>query len=128
MIYVDTSVVLAALLAEGRRPPLGFWSQDLISSRLLEFETWSRVHALREGDVVAGAARVLVGSVDLVELTPTVLARALEPFPVAVRTLDSLHLATATYLVSQGMRIELATYDERQAAAARAVGLTVAAP
>lgn len=74
------------------------------------------------------AARFLVGSADLVEMTPTVLARALEPFPVRVRTLDALHLATADYLVTQGMRIEFTSYDESQAAAARALGLTVVTP
>jgi hypothetical protein len=38
MIYVDTSVALAHLLAEDRCPPPGFWSQDLVTSRLLEYE------------------------------------------------------------------------------------------
>lgn len=128
MIYVDTSVVLAALLAEDRRPPADFWAQHLIASRLLEFETWTRLNSLRPAADVAEAARFLVGSADLVELTPTVLARALDPFPVRVRTLDALHVATAVYLAAQGMRFEFATYDERQAAVARSVGLNVVAP
>ena len=128
MIYVDTSVVLAALLAEDRRPPPEFWAQHLISSRLLEFETWTRLHAERPGEEVAQAARFLVGSADLVEMTPTVLARALEPFPVRVRTLDALHVATAAYLAAQGMRLQVATYDARLAAAARSVGLDVDEP
>ena len=128
MIYIDTSVVLAALLAEDRRPPGDFWAQHLISSRLLEFETWTRLHALRPAEDVVEAARFLVGSADLVEMTPTVLARALDPFSVPVRTLDALHVATAAYLVSQGMRVDFATYDERQAAAARSLGLKVVAP
>ncbi|MCE9636622.1 MAG: PIN domain-containing protein [Planctomycetes bacterium] len=128
MIYVDTSVVLAALLAGDRRPPADFWAQHLISSRLLEFETWTRLNAIRPAADVVEAARFLVGSADLVELTPTVLARALDPFPVRVRTLDALHVATAVYLAAQGMRFDFATYDERQAAAARSVGLNVVAP
>ena len=32
MIYVDTSVVLAELLAEDRRPDEDFWTQTLVSS------------------------------------------------------------------------------------------------
>jgi predicted nucleic acid-binding protein len=128
LTYVDTSVVLAALLAEDRRPPSDFWARHLISSRLLEYETWTRLHALRPADDVLEAARFLVGSADLVEMTPTVLARALDPYPARVRTLDALHLATATYLVAQGMRLEFATYDEKQAGAARALKLTVVAP
>ena len=128
MIYVDTSVVLAALFAEDRRPPPDFWAQHLISSRLLEYETWTRLHAVRPAEDVVEAARFLVGSADLVEMTPVVLARALEPFPVRVRTLDALHLATAAYLVAQGMRVELATYDTSLAAAARALRLGVVEP
>jgi hypothetical protein len=52
-----------------------------------------------------------------------VLARALEPFPVPVRTLDALHLSTLLFLQSQRQPVELATYDERLAAAAAALGI-----
>ena len=34
----------------------------------------------------------------LLDLSPFVLGRALDPFPVAVRTLDALHLASMDYL------------------------------
>jgi predicted nucleic acid-binding protein len=128
LVYLGTSVVLAALLAEDRRPAPAFWSQQLISSRLLEFETWTRLHAERAPADVFEAARFLVGSADLVELTATVLSRALEPFSVRVRTLDALHLATASYLASQGMRLEVATYDQRLAEASQAIGLEVVEP
>ena len=59
----------------------------------------------------------------MVELWPLVLERALEAFPVPVRTLDALHLATAEYLFRQRRRIELATYDGRMADAAKAMGI-----
>jgi len=65
--------------------------------------------------------RVLVGRVALVELTPPVLARALEPFPHPVRTLDALHLASIEFLRAQGQLVQLASYDDRQIAAARAL-------
>ncbi len=42
--------------------------------------------------------RAAMARVALVELHAPVLARALEPFPVAVRTLDACHLATAEFL------------------------------
>ena len=45
MIYIDTSVVLAELLVEDRKPKASLWSQPLVSSRLLQYETWSRVNA-----------------------------------------------------------------------------------
>lgn len=53
------------------------------------------------------------------KLVQPVLARALEPFPVPVRTLDALHLASLAFLRSQGVSIELASYDERMLEAAR---------
>jgi hypothetical protein len=54
-------------------------------------------------------------------------ARALEPFPVTVRTLDALHLASAEFLRSRGQRLELASYDERMVDAARRMDIPVAA-
>ena len=38
MIYLDTSVALAHLLAEDRLPPVSLWHETLVSSRLLEYE------------------------------------------------------------------------------------------
>lgn len=42
MIYLDTSVALAQLLAEDRVPPEPLWRDSLVSSRLLEYEIWTR--------------------------------------------------------------------------------------
>ncbi len=123
MIYLDTSVALAHLLAEDRRPPDELWAEELWSSRLLEYELWTRVHARdlarTHGDVV----RLLLARVSLLELDPVVLARALHPWPAATRTLDALHLASASYLRERGGEVRLATYDRRMAGAAEAVGL-----
>ena len=47
MIYLDTSVALAHLLAEDVIPNATLWSETLVSSRLLEYELWTRVHARR---------------------------------------------------------------------------------
>ena len=49
MIYLDTSVALAHLLAEDRAPPDALWHESLIASRLLEYEMWNRLHARRLG-------------------------------------------------------------------------------
>lgn len=126
MIYLDTSVALAHLLAEDRQPPLALWKEPLFSSRLLEYETWTRIHALGLASSHGEAARRLVERVALVELAPEVLARALEPFPTAVRTLDALHLASLAFLHERQPRIALASYDERLLAAARALGFPIA--
>ncbi|MFO1162576.1 MAG: PIN domain-containing protein [Reyranellaceae bacterium] len=127
MIYVDTSVVLAHLLAEDRSPPASFWQGNLISSRLIEYEVWVRLHARKLTSSHGELARELIGRVALVELAPVVLARALEPFAMAVRTLDALHLASIVFLQARGQSVELATYDQRMLAAARMLDVEPAA-
>ena len=74
------------------------------------------------------AARWLIGRVALLELVPTVLARALEAFPgsTPLRTLDALHLASCAYLVDRGQRVALASYDKRMIAVARAMEIPLA--
>ena len=127
MIYLDTSVVLARLLAEDRSPPDALWAQPLVTSRLLEYEVFNRLHALDAAGSHALAARRLVSRVSLLELSPQVLSRALAPFPSPVRTLDALHLATMDFLRHHGQTLSLATYDQRMAAAAVAMGFALAA-
>ena len=119
--YLDTSVVLARLLAEDRSPPEALWKETLVSSRLLEYECRVRLHARGLALSHGAAADDLLGRVTLIELAPEVLSRALEPFPVQVRTLDALHLATLDYLRRQGDDVRLASYDTRLVAAARAL-------
>ena len=121
MIYLDTSVALAHLLAEDRLPPDRLWRESLIASRLLEYEIWTRIHARELARSHGDQVRALVGRVAFVELAPPVLARALEPFPSPVRTLDALHLASIEFLRAQGQVVQLASYDDRLTAAARAL-------
>ena len=126
MIYLDSSVALATLFAEQRVPPKGLWSQLLISSQLFEYEIMNRVYARRLGSAHTEAARTLIDSVDLLELQPHILIRALQPFPQPVRTLDAFHLASMEFLRSQGQALQLATYDQRLAEAAKALGFPLA--
>ena len=125
MIYVDTSVALAQLLAEDRRPPASLWNETLVASRLLEYELWTRLHARKVADSHGDAARGLLGRIAMLELSPPVLTRALEAFPVPVRTLDAIHLASCEYLRSQGQLVALASYDRRMTDAARAMDVPV---
>ena len=123
MIYLDSSVALAHLLAEDRAPPDALWRQSLVSSRLLEYEVWNRIHARRLGDSHGDAVRELIGRLALIELVGPVLARALEPFPIPVRTLDALHLASIQFLCAHRQAVELASYDDRLLAAARVLDI-----
>jgi predicted nucleic acid-binding protein len=125
VIYLDSSVALAHLLAEDRFPAEDLWQQQLVSSRLLEYEVWNRVHARRLDQSHGDAVRALIGRVALLELTPPVLARALDPFPIQVRTLDALHLASLEFLRQRQQRVELASYDQRLIAGARALHISL---
>jgi predicted nucleic acid-binding protein len=123
LIYVDTSVVLAHLLAEDRTPPARLWSEPLVSCRLLHYETWARIHARGLGSSHGEAVRATLARIAVVEMHPLVLQRALEPFPLSVRTLDGLHLACLEFLRTHGQTVALATYDERMTTAALALGI-----
>lgn len=123
MIYVDTSVLLGQLLAEDRKPPASLWSEALVSSRLAEYETWTRIHARGLAGSHGDAAREILARLSVLELSPIVLARSLDPFPTPVGTLDALHMASLNYLRERRLDVRLATYDGRMATAARAMGL-----
>lgn len=124
MIYVDTSVVLAALLAENRCPAAEFWQLPLATSVLTRYETVNRMHARRKAEAIGAAMTLLLG-MRLIALMPATLERALEPYPVNVGTLDGLHLASMDYLRREGLTVELASYDRRLCEAARAMGFAV---
>ena len=126
MIYLDTSVALAHLLAEDRHPSDDLWTEVLVSSRLIEYELWTRLNARGLGSSHGDALRELLARLAMVELSPVVLARATEPFPVPVRTLDALHLASADFLRTQKQTVEIASYDARLLSAARKMGFVAA--
>jgi predicted nucleic acid-binding protein len=118
LIYLDTSVLLAQILAEDEKPPSWLWEEPRVSSRLLAYETWTRLNAHELRETHGEAARILIGQTALVEVSPSILERALEPFPAPIRTLDAMHLASIVFLKENGQRIELATYDRRMRAVA----------
>jgi hypothetical protein len=126
VIYLDSSVALARVLFEPRAPPEPFWHQQLVSSRLLEYEVWNRVNVYRLAGSHAGEAAALLRGIVLLELNSATLARAVEPWPTSVRTLDGLHLATLDFLRAQGAPVELASYDNRLTGAAQALGIPLA--
>jgi hypothetical protein len=66
----------------------------------------------------------LLESMEIAAVTSTVLARAAQPFPTALRTLDAIHLATALLWKEQtGKEIAMATHERALAVAAQAMGL-----
>jgi predicted nucleic acid-binding protein len=125
VIYLDSSVALAHLLAEDRVPPEKLWQEELIASRLLEYEIWTRIHGRKLTRSHSAEVRSLLSRVALIELSPPVLARALEPFPKPVRTLDALHIASMDFIRKQGQSASLASYDGRVIDAARSLRIPI---
>ncbi|MFL6234650.1 MAG: PIN domain-containing protein [Thermoanaerobaculia bacterium] len=126
MIYLDSSVALAYLLAEDRSPSPVLWREPLISSRLLQFEVWARIHARGLTHSHSQLVELLLKRIPLLEMAVPVLTRALKPFPKPIRTLDALHLASADFLRARGEPVAIASYDGRLIEAAQLMGFSLA--
>lgn len=96
-----------------------------VSNRLLEYEAWARVQARGFGSTHSEFLGAILGRLAYLELTRPVLARTLEPFPVAVRTLDVLRLASIEFLRERGQEVRLAAYDKSMLEAADRMGIAV---
>lgn len=121
--YVDTSALLKAVVDEDWSEAFTEHVQDdlLMSSGVLVTELHRA--AARLGVEHATISRLL-DWIDMIEVTPALLARAgMLPHP-SLRSLDAIHIASAMV----GAADEFVTYDDRQADAARAAGLVVVSP
>jgi len=132
--YVDSSVLLRIVL--GQPGALTSWRamQTPVSSRLAEVESLRALDRLRLRSAV-GAEQIalrreavfrFLSAVEIVEVTYPILARASQPLPIELGTLDSIHLASA--LLWREMNeadLVMATHDQALGLAARACGLRV---
>jgi len=94
------------------------------SSTLVEIESF-RALARHAPEAVARLHPVL-DLIELVELNPSIRILAQTLKPVAVRSLDAIHLGTALHLRST--LTSFVTYDKQLADAATSAGLTVDMP
>lgn len=91
-----------------------------LDGRILRRSRYHQVDLARShGDLV----RLFLARVSLLELDPTVIGRATQPFSATTRILDALHLASASWLRERGGDVRVAAYDRRLAGAAEAIGL-----
>ena len=132
--YLDTSALLRLVLREPGALEQLRTSEALVASELLAVESLRTIDRLRlQGALSAdeAAARRAIATdwleaVDLVLLQRPVLARASEPFPTPLGTLDALHLATAlVWRDRMRQALVMATHDRDLALAARSFGLEV---
>jgi predicted nucleic acid-binding protein len=129
--YVDTSALLRLVLGEpGALNDLAR-AGTLVSSELIVVESLRTIDRLRLRGALsmeeASSRRVTatewLEAIDLVLLQRPVLARASEPFPTGLGTLDALHLATALVWRDRMQQpLLVATHDRDLALAARSFG------
>jgi uncharacterized protein len=111
------SDALAAHLAERGGPVLA-------TSRIAVVEVTRAVSLANPSADARAVAERLVRSCVLVNVSDSILRRAAMLASMDVRSLDAIHLASAERTSPD----ELLVYDRRLAAAALAIGLTIAAP
>lgn len=132
--YLDSPVVLRVVL--GQRGSLREWKavETGVASALLEVECVRTLDRLRllegiaEGEIARRRETVyrILEALTVIEPTRPVLARAAQPLPVVLGTLDAIHLATALlWRERSDADLVMATHDAALGLAARAVGFRV---
>jgi predicted nucleic acid-binding protein len=131
-VYVDASVIVAATLDQPGALRGVRWAAA-VSSELIVAELLGTLDRLRltsrtpDGELaqLREEAERNLAKLDLVPIDRAVLRRAGGAFPMPVKTLDAIHLATALLWGEQAGEIVFLTLDRQLANAARACGLTV---
>ena len=133
IIYLDSSVVLRILLNEPA--PIAEWGawERAYSSVLLPIEAGRAIarvvgagtQNLRGAAPLHAAFATIWRDVRELPLDPEVARTAAGPFPLPVKALDAIHIATALSVAKTEPEVVFATHDRQQAAAATAMGLSV---
>jgi uncharacterized protein len=132
--YVDASVLLRVALGQPNALPEWRRIDRGVSSALVMTESLRTLDRLRlradlsDAEVAARRATILalVDSLELVEIDSVVLARAAQPMPTELGTLDAIHLATALlWKETTGTDLVMATHDGALALGAQAHGFMV---
>lgn len=127
VVYLDASAAAKLILREDESDALVTWlgaGPSLASSALVRVELLRLVK--RDQPAQLDRARRLLADLVMREIDDEVLDRASELAPPALRTLDAIHLATASLL---GPDLDaVVTYDRRMIEAAQVYGLPVVSP
>jgi predicted nucleic acid-binding protein len=132
--YVDSSVILRRLMQQPGALTEWRLVRDPVSSRLTEVECFRTLDRLRVekklGDAELSRLREgvhrILESIDVIEVTRSILSRAAQPSATALGTLDAVHLCSALAWRDRNQSsLVLATHDGALALAARAHGFRV---
>ena len=127
VVYLDSSAIVKLIVREPETAALRRYvrrRRPLVASALARAEVCRAVLPL--GDAALKRARAVLAHIDLVRISDRVLTRAGTIKPSDVRTLDAIHLATASLLADSLTRF--VCYDSRLSRAAESHGWTVDAP
>jgi predicted nucleic acid-binding protein len=125
--YVDSSALVKLAVREAESASLLRYLQrhrPLVSSAAVRTEVLRALLPLGRRAIERG--RDVLMRIDLARVNDAVLDVAGTLLPAGLRSLEAIHLATAQRLGADLARI--VTYDERMAAAARALGFRVVSP
>ena len=136
IVYLDSTFVIRQLLGVGK--PVDFWGkwEKAYASTLMRTECFRAANLLRLEGKIDDTGRARIGSwietvcstIVQVPVTESIMHRAADAFPVAVGTLQAIHLATLEELeAAHGVKCELASADEGLVLAAKALGFSEAA-
>lgn len=127
VVYLDSSALVKLVIREPESAALRRYlarRERRVASALARVEVQRAVRP--HGSRALARARSLLQRLSLIGLDDTLLEEAAALDPVAVRSLDAIHLAAALTLGEQ--LAALVTYDERMIDAARRLELKVDAP
>jgi predicted nucleic acid-binding protein len=131
--YLDASVILRRVL--GQPEQIEWRALDATaSSSLTRVECLRTVDRLRMQRAVSDSNQMdlrealfaIFDTCSMLEVGSPVIERAAMPYPVVLKTLDAVHLASALILQeSSGESVRFATHDRALARASRAMGFEV---
>ena len=128
-LYLDASALVKLVVRETETAALTEYiaaAEDVFTSALAAVEVpRAAARADTGGDALATAAEVLARC-RRVELDDAIEAAAVSVQPVALKTVDAIHLASA--LRVRELLGAVVVYDQQLACAARDAGLTVVSP
>lgn len=125
--YLDSSAIVKLAVLEPESSALRRYlrrKHPLVTSALARTEVARAL--LPFGATALARGEDTLSRLDVVRINDRILRRAGTLLPTTLRSLDAIHLATADALGADLARV--CTYDERMAASAVALGMTVVAP
>lgn len=131
--YLDSSLVLRHILLGEETIMEAFLCGNVIASELLEIECRRVLHRYRlQGDLndesfVEAVQRLdsILEGITLLALTPSIKKKAAGAFPVVIKTLDALHLASALEYIDKFSpdRLTMFSHDSGLNRCAAAMGI-----